>query len=120
MRRVAAAGVLAALLASPAASEEATLICLSAGHSYNVGDFACIPACHGKQRYARCEVVAQKASWTFISDVCPTANLTPPDPSDVTIAPVSTAMSPIPIVVAMSAIDPAIAFRLDMRRADRP
>src|SRR5262245_52379372 len=112
MRRVAAAGVLAMLLASPALAEEAAPICLSSGHTYQVGDYACIPGCHGKQRYARCEVVAPKASWTFVSDVCPTANLTLPEPSRVTLAPVATAMSPIAFVATWTPLDPAFAERL--------
>ncbi len=94
-----------------ALAAEATQICRDAGHDYKVGDFACIAACHGKRRYARCDVVAEKASWTFISDACPSANLTPPDPTEVTLAPVVTAMSPIPVVVDRCAIDPQFDFR---------
>ena len=112
IRRAATAGILCALLASPASAEEATLVCLSSGHSYQVGDFACIPACHGKLRYARCAMVKEKASWTFISDVCPSANLTPPEPTGVTLMPVATAMSPIPLTILMSAIDPSIDLRI--------
>ena len=88
-----------------------SLLCLNAGHEYKIGDYACIAACHGKRRYARCDVIAEKTSWTFISDVCPTANLTPPDPTEVTLAPVVTAMSPIPVVVDRCAIEPQFDFR---------
>lgn len=99
------------MTAVPALGVEATLICLNAGHEYKIGDYACIAACHGKRRYARCDVIAEKTSWTFISDVCPTANLTPPDPTEVTLAPVVTAMSPIPVDVDRCAIDPQFDFR---------
>lgn len=103
------AGIGVTAAAAPAA--EATQICLNAGHEYKVGDYACIAACHGKRRYARCDLIAEKTSWTFISDACPSANLTPPDPTEVTLAPVVTAMSPIPVVVDRCAIDPQFDFR---------
>jgi hypothetical protein len=99
------------LAALPAQGAEATLLCVNAGHEYKVGDYACIAACHGKRRYARCDMIAEKTSWTFISDVCPTAHLTPPDPTEITLAPVVTAMSPIPVVVDRCAVDPQSAYR---------
>jgi hypothetical protein len=116
MRRLAAASVVAILTGSPLAAEEATLVCLSSGHTYQVGDYACIPGCHGKQRYARCEVVATKPSWTFVSDLCPVADTTPPVPAHVTLAPVETAMSPIAFVVDWTPVDPSVADMLEPRR----
>jgi hypothetical protein len=115
-RSVAAAFGLVALLSSPSWAAEASLICVNAGHDYRVGDYACIAACHGKRRYARCDVIAEKTSWTFISDACPSANLTPPDPKDTTLAPVETAMTPIPLIITMSAIDPAIQTKIAATR----
>jgi hypothetical protein len=87
---------------------ESSLICRNAGHEYRVGDYACIAACHGKRRYARCDTVADKASWTFISDVCPSASLTPPDPARTTLMPVESAMTPTPVVITMCAADPSL------------
>ena len=39
-----------------------------------------IAACHGKRRLARCDAIAEKASWTYISDACPSAMINPPWP----------------------------------------
>jgi len=99
-------------LAGSAEAQDATLICLNGGNQYKIGDYACIPGCHGRQRYARCDATATKASWTFISDVCPVAILSPAAPVDVSLAPVESAMTPIPFVLAMSAIAPEIAQRI--------
>jgi hypothetical protein len=96
-------------LAGSAAAQDTALLCLNGGHQYKVGDYACIPGCHGRQRYARCDAIATQASWTFISDVCPVALLSPAVPADVSLAPVESAMTPIPFVLAMSAIAPEIA-----------
>lgn len=98
--------------ALPAIAAEATAFCLNAGNRYQVGDYACLPGCHGRQRYARCDAATQAASWTYISDVCPMALFTPDTPNDVTVAPVVTAMSPIPYEITSCAIDPEIGARL--------
>jgi hypothetical protein len=103
---------LATVASAPLSAAEATLICLNGGHEYRVGDYACIAACHGKRRYARCDVIAERTSWTFISDICPTANLTPPDPKGVSLAPVVSAMTPTPLTINMSAIDPMIQMKI--------
>ena len=75
---VVAAGVAATL---PAFAAEVTLVCTNAGNQYQVGDYACLPACHGRQRYARCDSIAENATWTYISDVCPMALFTPKAPA---------------------------------------
>lgn len=103
---------LAASTALPTMAAEASLVCLNAGNRYQVGDYACLPGCHGRQRYARCDTIADNTSWTYISDVCPMALFTPEAPDGVTVAPVATAMSPIPYDITSCAIDPAIETRL--------
>ncbi|MCB1488744.1 MAG: hypothetical protein KDJ88_14975 [Bauldia sp.] len=84
---------------------------MSAGNQYQVGDYACIPACHGRQRFARCDSVADSATWTYISDVCPSALLTPKTPP-ASFAPVTTAMSPVPYDIPLSAIAPDFVERI--------
>ena len=101
-----------ALPALPAVGAEATAFCTNAGNRYQIGDYACLPGCHGRQRYARCDPIAQNASWTYISDVCPMALFTPDTPDDVTVAPVRTAMSPIPYEITSCAIDPELEARV--------
>ena len=79
LRRSAALSLL--LLATPAFAQEASpieLACSAAGLSYKVGEFACVPACHQAKRLARCDVVSEKASWTYVSDACPSASLAEP------------------------------------------
>ena len=101
------AGVVAAGV--PAAAADASLVCVNAGRQYKVGDYACLPACHGRQRYARCDAVAEHASWTYISDVCPIALLAPAEPQDASFAPADSVMTPLPLNIALSAISPEIA-----------
>ena len=110
-----AAFFLLAVLAGPAAVQDAgaqdqgtttTLACTNAGMQYKVGEFACIAACHQRRRLARCDAVAEKASWTYVEESCPTAMLNPPWPSDWSEIPVLTAMSPTPLIVNMTAIPP--------------
>jgi hypothetical protein len=104
---------LAALCAGPALAEDAptasTLVCTNAGTQYKVGEYACIAACHGQRRLARCDAVAQSASWTYVSDACPSAMINPAWPSDWTETPALADMTPLPVTVRMSAIDPQIA-----------
>jgi hypothetical protein len=123
-----AAGILTALSAVPAAAQDAPAtpltpalpstsappaatpaVCMSAGNTYKAGDYACIPACHGQRRLARCDVVGQAASWTYVSNACPSAMINAPWPSDWTELPAPTDMTPLPVNVRMSAIDPKIA-----------
>lgn len=104
-------GLLLAAMAVPAGAQDATPLCINAGHQYQVGDYACLPGCHGRQRYARCDALGAAASWTYISEVCPIAMLEPATPVNATLT-VSAAMSPIPFKVTMSAIAPAIEARI--------
>lgn len=103
----------------PAAAQDASappaetmLACLHAGTSYGVGEFACIAACHQQRRLARCDVVSEGASWTYVSEACPSASINPPWPSIWSEAPTVTAMSPIPVVVRSSAIAPILPLVL--------
>ncbi len=100
-----------AFCAAPALAQDATPICLNAGYQYKVGDYACLPGCHGRQRYARCDALGSAASWTYISEVCPIASISPAMPRDATLT-VATVMSPIPYEVTMSAIAPEIEARI--------
>ena len=88
---------------APGAAPAATLACLNAGSRYAVGEFACIAACHGVRRLARCDQVSSSASWTYVSEACPSAMINPAWPSDWTELPAVAAMSPIPLVVDKSA-----------------
>jgi hypothetical protein len=108
-----------ALLSLPAFAEVATppassttLACTNAGLRYSVGDFACIAACHGQRRLARCDDVAEKATWTYVQENCPTSMINQPWPSEWTEVPALAAMSPIPVTVdrSVSAPDARFAF----------
>lgn len=100
---------------SAAAAQDATLVCTNAGNSYNVGDFACIAACHGERRFAKCDLVGTAAIWTYLSDSCPSAMINPPWPTDWSEVPAKVAMSPIPIEVNSSAIAAMIAPKIVRR-----
>jgi len=99
----------------PALSAEAAPVCQNSGRDYKVGEYACIPACHGQRRLARCDAVTQTQSttWTYVSDVCPSAML-PPAPSDATARPIRAAMTPIPLPIerTMSEMSPDAWMRL--------
>lgn len=99
-----------AMLAGAAAAQDqnstTTLACLNAGVQYEVGEFACIAACHERRRLARCDAIAEKTSWTYVEESCPTAMINAPWPSDWSEVPVLTAMSPTPLVVNLTAIPP--------------
>ncbi len=109
------AGLAACLVAVPALAQDAaappvsTAVCTNAGNQYKVGEYACIAACHGERRLARCDAVAQAASWTYVSNACPSAMINPAWPSDWTEMPAVADMTPRPVTVIMSAIDPTIA-----------
>ena len=108
-----------ALLAIPAAAQDAPAtplppaaspaICTNAGNTYKVGDYACIAACHGERRLARCDGTGQVASWTYVSNACPSAMINAPWPSDWSQVPAASDMTPVPVPVRMTAIDPKIA-----------
>jgi hypothetical protein len=93
----------------PALSADTAPGCQNSGRDYKVGEYACIPACHGQRRLARCDAVtqSQSAMWTYVSDVCPSAML-PPAPSDATARPIRAAMTPIPLPIerTMSEMSP--------------
>lgn len=103
--------LLLAAMTAPAAAEDTALICLNAGHQYQVGDYACLPGCHGRQRYARCDALGPATTWTYISEVCPVALFSPPLPVSATLV-VETAMSPIPYPTMMSAVAPEFEGRI--------
>ena len=93
--------VVTALTVSPALAQDVapnTATCMNSGNQYKVGEYACIAACHGARRLARCDAVAQTASWTYVSDACPSA-LAPPSLMDITKKPIATAMTPIPLPI---------------------
>ena len=94
---------------APAPSTIAPATCTSAGNTYQLGDYACIPACHGQRRLARCDAAGATASWTYVSNACPSAMINTPWPSDWSQIPAVTDMTPLPVSVRMSAIDPKIA-----------
>jgi hypothetical protein len=99
----------AAMIAGPAIAQDqetTTLACTNAGIQYKVGEFACVAACHERRRLARCDAVAEKPSWTYVEESCPTAMINAPWPSDWSEVPVLTAMSPKPLVVNLTAIPP--------------
>src|SRR5258706_14664111 len=112
-RMMIAALVMQGLAVGPALSAEATPVCQNSGRDYKVGEYACIPACHGKRRLARCDAAAQATTWTYISDVCPSAML-PRSPSDATSRPIQAAMTPIPLPIerTMSEMAPDAWMRL--------
>src|SRR5262249_45385250 len=99
-RTIFAALVMQGAWLAPALSAEATApVCQNSGREYKVGEYACIPACHGQRRLARCDAVqSASATWTFVSDVCPSALLAP-SPFDATARPIRAAMTPIPLPI---------------------
>jgi hypothetical protein len=102
-----ALGVLLALPVAAQDAPETSLACLNAGVSYAVGEFACIAACHQERRLARCDVVSDNASWTYVSEACPSAMINQPWPSDWSEIPAVSAMTPMPVTVTYSAPPPA-------------
>jgi len=88
----------AAGMTAPSFAADGDAVCLNSGRQYKIGQTACIAACHGQRRLARCDMVADRPSWTFISDVCPEA-LLPPSPADTTPRPVVAAMTPLPLPI---------------------
>ncbi|MEJ0012611.1 MAG: hypothetical protein WDM94_08285 [Bauldia sp.] len=116
--RLSAVLVLAAMAGSPVVAEDApatnnppaALACTNSGMHYEPGDFACIAACHGRRRLARCDTVSNTATWTYIQDICPTSMINAPWPSEWSEVPALAAMSPIPVTVDRSAIPPDVRF----------
>jgi hypothetical protein len=108
----AAFAVAAGLSAGTARAQEATLVCTNAGNSYKVGEFACIAACHGARRLARCDIVVESATWTYVSDVCPSAMFVPGPPAETSQIPVRAAMTPLPGPLKISEMAPNAPARL--------
>lgn len=104
------------LLASPTVAQEEqqelALSCVNAGNRYAVGEFACIAACHQQRRLARCDMVLNNTSWTYVSETCPSAMINPPWPSDWNEVPAVTVMSPVPVTVTYSAFPPEMPLTL--------
>ncbi len=98
----------------------AALACMNAGNQYAVGEFACIAACHERRRLARCDQTASSASWTYVSEACPSAMINPPWPGDHTELAAVTVMSPIPLDVKMSAPIPEAKVLAFASFADLP
>lgn len=101
MRRITAPLLLlATAVAVPALAQdgpETALACVNAGNNYSVGEFACIAACYHPRRLARCDVVSEKPTWTYVSETCPSAMLPdPPAVDDLSAIPAAFAMSPMP------------------------
>ena len=108
--------IVAAMSAVSAAAQDvkpSTALCTNSGNEYKVGEYACIAACHGARRLARCDAVAQTASWTYVSDACPSAML-PPSLMESCAKPIVTAMSPslLPIERRVSDMSPAAWMHL--------
>ncbi len=72
-RIIMGATFLAAACFASQAQEMSRVTCAAGGLNYDVGDVACIPACHGQQQLAKCEKSGEGASWTSISNSCPNA-----------------------------------------------
>jgi hypothetical protein len=96
-----------------APAPNAAVVCVNSGNQYRVGEYACIAACHGERRLARCDAMAEHASWTFVSNVCPSA-LLPRPLREATGKPIAAAMTPIPLPVEhlMSEMSPESWMRL--------
>jgi hypothetical protein len=119
MSQLGTATALLLALSAPALAQDATAppggstpaptvaqVCKTSGTSYKVGEYACIPACHGQRRLARCDASSNTASWTYVSDACPSAMLNAPWPDAWSELPVIADMSPKPVNVDRSAIPP--------------
>lgn len=118
---IGAAFVAAADLSVVAArAQEATLVCTNAGNSYKVGEFACIAACRGARRLARCDIVVETATWTYVSDVCPSAMFVPGPPAEASQIPVKAAMTPLPGPLKICEMAPNAPARLVNLRAIAP
>ena len=98
---------------TPQQPQTTSSVCINGGTQYKVGEFACIAACHQQRRLARCDVVANRTSWTYVSEACPSAMIiNPPWPSAWSEVPAVSAMTPLPVVVNHSV--PAPDFPVTM------
>jgi hypothetical protein len=108
-----AAALMATVVSIPGAiAQEATLVCTNAGNTYKVGEFACVAACHGARRLARCDMILKSATWTYVSEVCPSARFVPGPPAEASQIPTLVAMSPLPGPLKISEISAEISPRI--------
>ena len=71
--RVPSVGVAMALLATAASPVEADCLCRAPGIIAHHGQTVCINTPSGV-RLARCEMVLNNSSWTFLAEPCPQAS----------------------------------------------
>lgn len=119
LRTIPAVVALAGVTVLPAAAEEATPICRNAGNIYQVGEFACIAACHGARRLAQCKQATYGTTWIYVSDVCPSAHLVAPPPNNASQIPTVTAMTPLPGPLKISELSPEISLHLAMLAVEK-
>ena len=74
-----------AALAPGGAFAEHKCQCLYQGKKFEQGEFVCIRV-DGATRLARCDMLLNNSSWTFLKGGCPTARLAP---APATMTPVS-------------------------------
>lgn len=76
-RLVLALASVAAIAVIPAGSARAECQCRYDGKVFEQGQLVCIRV-GGATRLARCDMVLNNSSWSFLKDGCPTALATPP------------------------------------------
>jgi hypothetical protein len=113
-----AALLAAGLTITPAIAQDTDTTCSNAGNVYKVGEFACIAACHGARRLAQCKQASYGTTWTYVSDVCPSAHLVPPPPANASQIPTIAAMTPLPGPLKISEIGPELSLRLALARIE--
>jgi uncharacterized membrane protein len=74
--RLASLLVALAVLAPAGASAEHKCQCLYHGKKFEQGELVCLRV-DGATRLARCDMLLNNSSWTFVQTGCPTALLTP-------------------------------------------
>lgn len=116
---VAAVVFLTGMTVSPLGAQTSVLTCSNAGNTYKVGEFACIAACHGARRLARCDPGDESAIWTYVSDVCPSARFVPPPPAEASQIPVLARMTPLPGPLKISTFAPDMPLRLAALRLQK-
>lgn len=109
---IAVAMILAGATVSPLKAQSDLPTCANAGNTYKIGEYACIAACHGARRLARCDRGGERATWTFVSDVCPSARFVPPPPAEASQIPVVATMTPLPGPLKISTFAPDMALTL--------
>lgn len=83
-------------------AQDASPTCTNAGNIYQVGQIACIAACHGRRHLAKCEAVGSTTTWTQVSAACPSATIMPPPRADLSEMPKIAAMGPMPRAAHLS------------------